>query len=152
MNRVALLIALAACDQPAPTPRPRVELIEAAATSDIAALVVPELARAQRDHKHLVVYVGASWCEPCRRFHAAAERGELDARFGDARFLVFDRDRDLDALDVAGYRSEYIPLFAIPGADGNASGAKIEGSIKGDGAVGQIAPRLRALIDRPSGR
>ncbi len=147
MHRLLIGLALAACQGgEGPPAHRKVELIEAAATGEVAALVAPEAARAARDHVHLVVYVGAAWCEPCRRFHAAAERGELDATFGDTRFLVFDRDRDLDRLEAAGYRSVYIPLFAIPDADGRATGKQIEGSIKGDGAVGQISPRLRDLL------
>ena len=146
--RSAVFFALVACQSADAPARQKVELVDAAATTDLAAIVAPEVARAERDHKHLVVYVGASWCEPCRRFHTAAERGELDAGFGDARFLVFDKDRDGDALEAAGYRSKFIPLFAIPNRDGTASGRYIEGSIKGDGAVAQIGPRLRELIDR----
>jgi hypothetical protein len=62
-------------------------------------------------------------------------------------FLALDADRAAEALERDNYRSELIPLFAIPKDDGTASGRQIEGSIKGDGAVGQIAPRLRALVD-----
>jgi thiol-disulfide isomerase/thioredoxin len=148
--RAALGLALgAAChgDEPvAPESRGKVELIETPKGSDVAKLVVPQLASAQRDHKRVVVYVGAEWCEPCVRFHKAAQRGELDGELGGTRFLVFDLDRDGEALERANYRSTYVPLFAIPGDDGKASGRQIEGSIKGDGAIGEIAPRLRALI------
>ena len=41
-----------------------------------------------------------------------------------------------------------IPLFALPGADGRASGKQIEGSVKGEAAVGEISPRLAALLAR----
>lgn len=146
-----LVLAITGCQgaEVAPTARPvtRVELVDEPAPpdGDIARVVAAEVARAGATR--VIVYVGAGWCEPCRRFHAAAERGELDARFGGTRFLAFDRDRDGDALERAGYRSTYIPLFAAPAADGTASGLQIEGSIKGEGAVDQIAPRLRALLD-----
>ena len=63
------------------------------------------------------------------------------------RLLVFDADRDHDALVRAGYDSEMIPLFAVPAADGRATGRHIEGSVKGEAAVGEITPRLRALLD-----
>ena len=53
---------------------------------------------------------------------------------------------DRDRLATAGYVSQYIPLFAMPGPDGRASDKKFEGSVKGDGAVANIAPRLRALL------
>jgi thiol-disulfide isomerase/thioredoxin len=122
----------------------RVELVEMPATTDVAAAV--------REHmigKKTVVYTGASWCEPCQRFHEAAARGDLDLQFGCTRFLVFDLDRDRDALVAAGYKSVLIPLFAIPAADGTASAHHIEGGIKGDGALEQLEPRLRALLAEP---
>jgi hypothetical protein len=92
------------------------------------------------------VYVGATWCEPCQRFHHAAERGELDAAFPTVTVLAFDLDRDRERLASAGYVSKYIPLFALPGPDGTASGKQIEGGVKGDGAVGNIVPRLKEML------
>jgi thiol-disulfide isomerase/thioredoxin len=148
-----LVAALAGCQGSASAPPessgPRkLELIEAPATTDIAAYLAPLIARANGDHRTLVVYVGASWCEPCRHFHDAAAAHQLDDQFGELRLIAFDADRDLDALDAAGYRSPMIPLFALPNADGRASGKQFAGSIKGDGAVAQIAPNLHALVDR----
>jgi hypothetical protein len=96
--------------------------------------------------RRLVVYVGARWCEPCRRFHEAANRRELDAVLGDVTLLEFDLDRDGERLQVAGYASEYIPLFALPAADGTGSEMRIAGAIKGDGAVAFILPRLQGLL------
>jgi hypothetical protein len=118
----------------------------APADGEVAPLVQKELLRAQRDRRQLLVYVGATWCEPCRRFHEAAVAGQLDAQFGALRLLEFDFDRDEPRLRAAGYVSQLIPLFAVPGADGRASGRQMEGSIKGPGAVAEIGPRLRALL------
>nr|HEX4316066.1 hypothetical protein [Kofleriaceae bacterium] len=128
-------------------PRARLELVDAPATSDAAATIAALLPAAARDHKHLVVYVGATWCEPCRYFHDAAAAGQLDDQLGDLRVVTFDIDRDGAALGAAGYVSEMIPLFAIPRSDGHATGDQIAGSIKGSGAAQQITPRLRALVD-----
>jgi len=126
-----------------------VETVPAAADGAVQELVRREVARARDEGRTLLVYVGATWCEPCQRFHDAAKAGQLDAAFPGLRLLEFDLDRDKDRLREAGYASRMIPLFALPRADGTASGEQIEGSIKGDGAVAQIAPRLRALIDKP---
>ena len=147
--KTALLatVLLAAVGCGTPTPR-GVELVAAPATGDVSAIVAREVARAHKDGRTLLVYVGASWCEPCRRFHAAAEAGKLNAAFPRLRLLVFDLDRDGARLRRAGYGSDFIPLFAVPRDDGRASGRQISGSIKGDGAVAQIAPRLQALINR----
>lgn len=146
MRIAVLVLAVAAACNNAESAHSRLELVDAPATQDVAALVSQQLASAEAAHKRLLVYVGASWCEPCRHFHDAAAAGQLDADFGNLRLLVFDADRDTDALQHAGYVSKLIPLFALPKPDGTSSGKQIEGSIKGDGAVAQIAPRLKALL------
>ena len=125
-----------------------VDLVAAPADGDVEPIVLRELARAKGDGHRLLVYVGATWCEPCQRFHQAARAGQVDALFPGLRLLEFDLDRDRERLEKAGYASKMIPLFALPRLDGAASGEQIEGSIKGDGAVGQIAPRLRALLEK----
>lgn len=158
--RVALSIALAACapvtprrappDAAAPrivaTPRVR---FEHAGEGPLAPLVVAFVARARAEGRVPLVYVGATWCEPCRYFHAAAERGELDAQLPRLALLELDLDRDDARIAEAGYRSQMIPLFAVPGADGRGTGRQIEGSIHGPGSPAQITPRLRALLDPP---
>ena len=48
------------------------------------------------------MYVGAPWCEPCRRFHEAVTKGLLDEQFGDLRFVEFDLDKDGERLQAAG--------------------------------------------------
>ncbi|MGZ3406303.1 MAG: thioredoxin family protein [Polyangia bacterium] len=137
------LVLLAACG----TEKPRgVEMVAAASGGDVPTLVKRELERARRDGRQLLVYVGATWCEPCQRFHRAAAEHKLDKDFPSLRLLEFDDDRDGARLAMAGYGGKYIPLFARPGVDGRGVGRQIEGSIKGDGAVDQIVPRLRSLL------
>lgn len=98
-------------------------------------------------HLQVLVYVGASWCEPCQRFHQAVERGELNGALNGLRFLEFDQDRDASALRVAGYLYQYIPVLALPDPDGRNHGRMITGSIKGPNAVQQdLVPRLQALL------
>jgi hypothetical protein len=123
-----------------------VRIVHAASGSDAAKVVRDERERAKSDGRDLVVYVGARWCEPCKHFHKAAAKGDLDGEFPDLTLLEFDLDDDRDRLTSAGYVSQYIPLFAMPGPDGRASDRKFEGSVKGDGAVANIAPRLRSLL------
>ena len=109
-------------------------------------IILREMTRAQKEGRQLLVYVGATWCEPCQRFKNALKKGELDTVFPTLRLLEFDRTQDESRLEDAGYISRLIPLFAIPGPNGHASGKQIEGSIKGEGAVGNIIPRLRRLL------
>ncbi len=147
-----VLCALAACDTtpspPPPPPQPSgpVRLIEAGA-GDVAPLVSSALAAASRAHRRLLVYVGATWCEPCQAFHAAAARGELDATLPGLTLLEFDSDRDNARLTAAGYTSELIPLFAVPGPDGRATDRTTSGAYKTGDYVGQLAPRVRALLN-----
>jgi hypothetical protein len=142
--------APSAVGAPAPTPPPpgesaRLRLVEAPEGA-VDSIVRDALAVARGSRRTLVVYVGAAWCEPCQNFHRAAERGDLDAAFPYMTLLEFDLDRDRERLVAAGYVSKYIPLFALPGPDGAASGKQIEGGIKGDGAASQISARLTAML------
>ena len=162
MTRAVLpsLLALLAlgCSRPDPTPTPEppapskstsalpVETVAAPAEGEVQEIVRSALVKAKGEGRTLLVYVGASWCEPCQRFHQAAKAGQLDSAFPGLRLLELDLDRDGDRLKRAGYVSKMIPLFAVPREDGTASGRQIEGSIKGPGAVDQISPRLRALL------
>jgi hypothetical protein len=150
----AAVVVLDAAPTPTPTgthwaPAPDrngIELVEAPPGEAVESAVRGALARAAASKRTLVVYVGATWCEPCQRFHHAAEHGELDATFPTMTLLEFDLDRDGERLASAGYVSKYIPLFALPSADGRASGKQIEGGIKGDGAVAFIVPRLKEML------
>jgi thiol-disulfide isomerase/thioredoxin len=132
--------------EPSPAKKALPVETQAAPAGEVQELVRAEVARAKGEGRRLLVYVGASWCEPCQRFHDAARAGELDAAFPGLRLLEFDLDRDKERLERAGYSSRMIPLFALPRADGMASGEQLEGSIKGPGAVDQISPRLRTLL------
>jgi hypothetical protein len=143
---LAALLALAACR--ADRSALPVETVAAPAEGDVQEIVRREITRAKGEGRHLLVYVGASWCEPCQRFHEAAATGQLNGAFPGLRLLEFDLDRDRDRLMKAGYSSRMIPLFTLPRADGTSSGEQIEGSIKGPGAVEQITPRLRALLGK----
>lgn len=155
IGRFTLLFAaaLVSCesDRPAAQREPdktagKVEIVKYTPGQDAIASVAREAARAKSDGKRLVVYVGAAWCEPCVRFHDAAAAGKLDGEFPDLRLLELDRDRDEEELREAGCLSKMIPLFALPTADGRCSDRRMEGSIKGEGAVAEITPRLRALL------
>lgn len=117
-----------------------------APAGEVAAIVREARERAVEGGRKLIVYVGATWCEPCRRFHSAAAAGELDKVFPDLNVLEFDLDEDRERLEKAGYTSSFIPLFVVPNEDGSASNRRFEGSVKGPGAIENIAPKLHALL------
>jgi thiol-disulfide isomerase/thioredoxin len=172
-NRFSLLLLLlvGACSKTEPTPDARkdptpsssessappptplvlargIRSVKVSAGDDASGPIRGERDRAQKNGREVVVYVGAKWCEPCQRFHAAVERGDLDADFPNLTLLEFDADADREGLATAGYVSELIPLFVVPEANGRASNKRIEGSVKGDRAVSNIAPRLRQILAR----
>ncbi|MEZ4309557.1 MAG: thioredoxin family protein [Polyangiaceae bacterium] len=128
------------------------KLIEwvAAPEGDVAEIARGESERARKEGRRLIVYVGASWCEPCQRFHEAAEKGEVTG-LPPLRMLELDLDRDGERLAAAGYASKMIPLFAVPGEDGRGTSLRIQGSVKGPAAIGNIVPRLNALLARAGG-
>jgi thiol-disulfide isomerase/thioredoxin len=130
----------------AATPRP-VRFVKAP-PEEVAKTVQQAVASARSDRRDVVVYVGATWCEPCQRFHAAAERGELDAAFPGLTLVEYDADRDAERLAADGYSSQFIPLFVVPNADGTASTRRFEGSIKGPTAVADITPKLRKILQK----
>jgi hypothetical protein len=139
-------LGLTACQARLPAPG-RVDFV-AAADGDVAAWVAKTAADLRGRGRTVLVYEGASWCEPCKHFHEAANAGMLDAAFPSLTLLEFDADRDGGRLALAGYTTKLIPLFALPDDDGRASGKQIEGGVKGDGAVDEIAGRLAALLGR----
>lgn len=127
---------------------PHARILTGNPNGDLAPVVAKQFAASKAENRTLLVYVGATWCEPCKRLHEAVEKGQLDADFPDLDLIAFDADMDAERLEWAGYHSQMIPALTVPNADGKASERKLEGSIKGDGAVGEITPRLRALLGR----
>lgn len=131
--------------QAPPAPAPRLPPRAQAAGEGPADQIVRDATISAGDAR-LLVYVGATWCEPCVAFHDALARGDLAGRLDGVVFLEFDLDRDGARLRDAGYESRYVPLFALPAADGRASGRQIEGGIKGPGAVDNLVRRLAPLV------
>jgi thiol-disulfide isomerase/thioredoxin len=143
---LVFVVALSACKPAMPK---KVRFIDAPREpAIIEKLVLEQVAASKAVDRTLVVYAGASWCEPCRRFHEAADRGDLNAQFGDVDFLAFDVDIDNERLAYGNYDTATIPMIALPGEDGKASSKIMSGSVKGDGAVQEMTPRLKALLGR----
>ncbi len=129
----------------AAAPSGKVEVVHAD-RGEVAQLIKGQIDTAAKTQRQVLVYIGAKWCEPCQRFHRAVEQGKLDATFPKLTLVEFDLDADGKRLELAGYTTTYIPYFGVPNADGHASGRGISGSIKGEGAVDEITPRLQQLL------
>jgi thiol-disulfide isomerase/thioredoxin len=151
------LLSLAACHssaeperssaaQPSAVPASKPEIVAGPTAQPVGPFVVSQIAKARGAHEQVVVYVGAKWCEPCQRFHAALVAGQLDSELAGVRFITYDLDESGAELKTAGYTSQMIPLFDLPGPDGRGTARKISGSIHGPGAVDEIMPRLLRLI------
>lgn len=97
--------------------------LEIAAPKDADALTTirTERLRAKAEGRTLVVFAGASWCEPCRMFHQAVQDGSLGSTLRDFTFLEFNADDDQERLGALGYTYKEIPYFALPAADGSRS-------------------------------
>jgi hypothetical protein len=154
-----LLALLVDCSRPAPKPRkedaplalpnapPPSFLRYPRMGTAVEPWVQEQVEIAEAAQLRVLVYVGASWCEPCQRFHQAVEQGELNGTLNGLRFLEFDQDQDAAALKAAGYVYQYIPVLALPDPDGRNHGKMISGSIKGPRAVQvDLVPRLQALL------
>lgn len=116
-------------------------LITAAADTDVLSLVRTERLRAKAEDRTLAVYVGAEWCEPCRRFKQELHARDGASALGRVTLLTFDADRDIERLAAAGYVFRSIPFVALPGPDGAPLEADEEGA-KGRSAAKALADRL----------
>jgi hypothetical protein len=146
MRLVVLAVLLMTSCKPTTSSQSVARLVDAAPAGDVAPIVTAQMSASAASGRTTLVYVGAAWCEPCERFRDAAKKGELNDVFGKVDFLVFDLDKDAARLDAAGYASRMIPLVVVPGADGRGTDRHIEGSIKGEGAVADMKPRVQALL------
>ena len=155
-----LVVACSRTDEPKPDPAatrassaplvlapPGIRFVKIGAGDDASVLIKAERDKAKAEGRDSVVYIGAKWCEPCQRFHRAAQAGELDAEFPNLDVIEFDLDEDRDRVKRAGYTSTYIPLFVVPGPDGRASEKRFEGGVKGERAVANLTPKLHALFN-----
>lgn len=115
--------------------------------------VAPQLTRrmAEVKDRKLLVYVSAPWCEPCRRFHEAVDRGELTGKLGPVDLMAFHGELDAERLLMSGYEQRMIPAFHVPGADGRSTNRHIEGGVSGEGTVGDLVPRILTLLGPPPG-
>lgn len=152
----ALSLCGAACSKETGKPTPPAEIVAkgpelraaSIAGQEVSAHIKQQLTLAAREGRRLVVYVGASWCEPCHDWHNAVRNGTTGA-LPAVRFLEFDLDKDGEALARAGYRTNMVPYFALPNEDGTAAGAHFAGVRKGGSYVSQIREQLSAMLAGP---
>ncbi len=131
---------------PEPSAKPaggRLESVEAASDTDALSLVRTKRLEAKAAGRVLVVYVSATWCEPCKRLKSEIAAGRLDARLGKTTLLAFDADRDGDRLAAAGYAFTFVPFVALPGPDGRPAESQ-QATGKGGEAWRELLAKLDA--------
>ena len=147
---VCVALVFLACTKSAPEapvdPTATVRFVTAPVEGVVSTIMAAQLERSRAEHRRVLLYAGASWCEPCRFFHEAVDRGELVGKVGPLDLVAFDAQYDAERMLLSGYESQMIPLFALPNPDGKASGRFLEGSVKGPGAVDDLVPRLKGLL------
>lgn len=106
---------------PAAAPTPGGKLVVTPADADTDAISTIRTARlqAKAQGRVLVVYVSATWCDPCKKLKSEIEAGHLDSRLGKTTLLAFDADRDAERLLGAGYSFKFVPFVALAGTDGH---------------------------------
>ena len=97
---------------------PAIRMFEATEQGDLFATIRAARLRAVEGKRVLVVYVGASWCPPCKRFHEAIQNHSLDEKLAGFDFLYLDMDIVKDKIVETGYASKYIPFFFFFSGDG----------------------------------
>jgi len=120
-----------------------VRVVVAGQDSDALSVVRTERLRAKAEGRVLVVYAGAGWCEPCKRFKHAIQTGALDDKLAKTTLLVFDADRDTERLASAGYKFQFIPYVGLPGADGHPTDSA-EARAKGSESWRELIAKLEA--------
>jgi hypothetical protein len=133
---------------PAIDPHATVRFV-AAEEGEVAPQMVRRLAQAKIDQRKVLVFVSAPWCQPCRVFHEAVDKGELTGKLGPLDLVAFDSEPDAERLLMSGYESQLIPSFTAPGEDGRATNRHLEGSVAGAGATADLVPRILAILKSP---
>lgn len=126
---------------PSKSPGEKLSVVTAAADGDALSTIRTERLKAKADGRVLVVFVSASWCEPCKRMKEEIHAGRLDAQLGKTTLLAFDADKDGDRLGSAGYKYSFIPFVALPGADGHPV-ESVEAKGKGSNAWRELLGKL----------
>jgi thiol-disulfide isomerase/thioredoxin len=122
---------------------PHPKIVEATADADTLTLIRTQRLQAKADSRVLVVYVSATWCEPCKKFKKELDSGRLDDRLAKITFLAFDADKDMDRLGSAGYKFKFVPFVALPGVDGQPSDSQ-QATGKGGDAWRELLGKLDA--------
>ncbi len=142
------MLALGCQPKPPAVNASRPEIVTIGRTDEsVTKQVEQALAEAKRDGRSLVVYVSATWCEPCVRFHEAVDAGKLDSSLPNLRLLEFDFDKHEERLAKAEYLQQDLPLFAVPNPDGTPTQRYVTGAAKGPKGLAELTTKLQKMLE-----
>jgi len=114
-----------------------------ASNTALDALLAEHAQRAAEQGLKPVLYIGASWCQPCKFLKEHRD----DPRVASALRGTYTIEIDFDdwtvaELSASGYGVQAVPVFFAIGAGGKAAGPKLDGGAWG-GASPEANPEAR---------
>ena len=162
MHRIALLVPLlilVACDDgKASTESPdgdtKAEAKPAAeawskvaAGASLAGKIKARVADAEKAKLKPVVYVGATWCEPCLAIKKHRDDPRMKEAFTGVAIIEVDMDQwKSEQFAELNMKPSAIPVFYAVGSDGKATGKEIDGGAWGDNIPENMAPPLKRFF------
>ncbi len=125
--------------------------VEAPPDAEVASFLRGQRGKAVKDGRVVLVEVGATWCKPCKTLKEALARGELDAVLDNVTIIAFDADAHGPRLDSLGYKSKFIPYFAVPKPDGNASDKQLDVKIPKEATAAEIGAAIAPIVKAARG-
>jgi TPR repeat protein len=115
--------------------------------ASLAQKIKTEIAGSASSDSKVVVYVGATWCKPCRAFQRYRNDPRVVEALRGAVIIELDMD-DWTTTDFKslGYDVVGVPVFIAVDHDGRAKGPSITSSVWGDDVPENMAPPLLRFI------
>lgn len=145
---IALLLALGCASPPPPqaAPKPPIHTSDLPDGSDVSAGLRGAVGEAERAGLKPVLYLGATWCQPCVAYERALFHPEMVAAHANVLLVKADFDRHGSALEAAGFVASGVPFWCHLDREGGNSGRCITGAAWGEDTPENMAPVLRPFF------
>ena len=113
----------------------------------LAPLLKTELEKAKQKGLKPVIYIGATWCKPCKAIKGYRE----DPMMLDALSGTYVIDLDIDEwkppdLRPFGFNAGVVPYFYVVDGEGRSTGRTITSSVWAEDIPVNMAPPLKAFF------
>lgn len=116
------------------------------ASTGLAALLAGHAQRAGEQGLAPVLYVGASWCQPCKLLEQHRDDPQVARALRGTYTIELDFDDwTVAELSASGYEMQAVPVFFAIGADGKAAGPRLDGG-PWIGSAEQIAAAFERFL------